>query len=285
MDKVFLDTGMYHYSLSNVSSDTVDQLRTLYDGQVFNRAQRFVDFQLDFVPTSFVRRLIKPQVALHLGDYQIFNPTLKSKVLASLEWGLNWCVASYDLNRLIVHASVIVKDGKAIIFPAAQGSGKSTLSCLMASQGWRLYSDEMAIIDLDSFTVLPNFRPACLKNEAINVVREFNSTCAMGPLIEGTQKGTIAHTRFHTYADYCQFEPAKIVGVVSVKYKKGEGISQSPLTGAQCMAQLIQNSFNYGLIGQPAFEAAFDVANKSTSLAVRYSDIDQMTTLLDTLIQ
>ena len=68
---------------------------------------------------------------------------------AMFEWGLNWVVANHAHQFAIVHAAAVEKDGRGFIFPGAPGSGKSTLCAALVSRGWRLLSDEMAMISLD----------------------------------------------------------------------------------------------------------------------------------------
>lgn len=74
------------------------------------------------------------------------------------EWGLNWVVAQNAHQFLVIHAAVVERHGRALIFPGAPGSGKSTLCAALLSRGWRLLSDEMALISRQNGEVTPFFR-------------------------------------------------------------------------------------------------------------------------------
>jgi serine kinase of HPr protein (carbohydrate metabolism regulator) len=52
--------------------------------------------------------------------------------------------------------------GKGVLLSAVSGSGKSTLSAELALNGWRLLSDELALIDSE-VKLVPLTRPVSLK--------------------------------------------------------------------------------------------------------------------------
>src|SRR3546814_969352 len=62
------------------------------------------------------------------------------------DWSSDVC--SSDLQFLIIHAAALEKSGRAAILPGAPGSGKSTLTAYLVHNGWRLLSDELALISL-----------------------------------------------------------------------------------------------------------------------------------------
>ena len=47
---------------------------------------------------------------------------------------------------LLVHAAVLERDGRAVVMPGPSGVGKSTLCAALVARGWRLLSDEVAMI-------------------------------------------------------------------------------------------------------------------------------------------
>ena len=54
-----------------------------------------------------------------------------------------------------IHASVAAHDGGCVLFPAATGSGKSTLTAALLARGYTYVTDDFALIEGDEFTVLP----------------------------------------------------------------------------------------------------------------------------------
>jgi len=78
-----------------------------------------------------LRRVIKPHVMFEVNQYKPFMPLPAEHAFALLEWGMNWCIAAHEFTRLILHSAVLVKNNKAIVFPAMPGSGKSTLTAFL----------------------------------------------------------------------------------------------------------------------------------------------------------
>ena len=50
----------------------------------------------------------------------------------------------------LLHSAVLVKNGKAILFPGASKSGKSTLSIALLRDGFKYVSDEVAAVDVNT---------------------------------------------------------------------------------------------------------------------------------------
>ncbi|MDX1582234.1 MAG: hypothetical protein R3338_01415 [Thermoanaerobaculia bacterium] len=52
-------------------------------------------------------------------------------------------------GEVVLHASVVLKNGRAVLITGASGSGKSTTALLLERSGWKLGSDDFAIIHDD----------------------------------------------------------------------------------------------------------------------------------------
>ena len=50
----------------------------------------------------------------------------------------------------VLHAGAVVRGGAAVLLPAGSGSGKTTLTAGLLTRGFRLFSDEVAAIDVAS---------------------------------------------------------------------------------------------------------------------------------------
>ncbi len=69
---------------------------------------------------------------------------------------------------LMFHAAVLAQDKGAIIFPAESGAGKSTLAAVLASKGWMFFTDELAMIMPELFSVTACPLPICVKPGSID---------------------------------------------------------------------------------------------------------------------
>ncbi|MFS1702624.1 HprK-related kinase A [Alteromonas sp. AMM-1] len=232
-------------------------------------------------PASLIRRLIKPIVQFECNFSVPFKPLPQSQSYALLEWGLNWCLATGHFNHLLLHAAVLVKDGQAILFPAMPGSGKSTLTAWLGIHGWKVYSDEMAVIDLVAGTVQPLYRPICLKNQSIDLVKQWSPNAVLTPTCHDTAKGSVAHLKAHHWEEYATFQPARIVGVVFPKY---DASATEPklftVDKLQTYESLYSNAFNYHVLGQQSFEILLNVVNHIQGFEVHYASLDFMSDFL-----
>ena len=173
-----------------------EAISRLYPDYALVDDQEFADFHLSLWHGSRLRRLMGRGQSLFLFDGTApFKPLPVNQVYPSFEWGLNWCVANHCHQYLVLHAAVVERNGRAAILAAPPGSGKSTLCAGLVNRGWRLFSDELALIDTVTGELVAFPRPICLKNASIPVISNFAPEAELGPLVSETRKGTIAHVR------------------------------------------------------------------------------------------
>jgi HprK-related kinase A len=279
-----VDIGAYRFCFENCPKDIVNYFDAIYDESVNHLPSEPVDFFLDIQHTSWIRRVVKPQVCLYIDNQRPFNPISPKLLLPSIEWGMNWCIASLDYTKLLIHSSVLVKNGKAIIFPATPGSGKSTLATYFGLQDWDLYSDEMAIIYPDSNLVKPMHRPASLKNKSISVIKNSCEEALFSPITKGTLKGDIAHVKLKTRRQFNSLQDATIVAVVFPKYNANSELSITQISQVEGFAKLVHHSFNYSVLGETGFSTLKKVVNGCEFFSAKYSCYDGLGEFLDEII-
>lgn len=197
------------------------------------------------------------------------------------EWGLNWVVANNAHQYAIVHAATVEKSGRAVILPGAPGSGKSTLCAAMVCRGWRLLSDEMALISLQDGMLWPFPRPIGLKNASIGVMRDYAQSVVMGETVADTAKGTVAHMRAPRASIDAARTPARAQIVAFPTYKSGAPLQALPLGKAQALMRLIENCFNYSTLGAAGFTALADTVDRCECLAIEYGSMDGAIEILE----
>nr|WP_305910228.1 HprK-related kinase A [Methylomarinum sp. Ch1-1]MDP4521225.1 HprK-related kinase A [Methylomarinum sp. Ch1-1] len=217
------DIGPFVVRLRTQDVGVLRNLSLLYED--FDLAQQsFVDFHVDMKQPVGLRRWFRPQILFSVDGHDLFEPFPLSHALPLFEWGLNWCIARRAHQYLMLHSAVVEKMGKAIIFPAFPGAGKSTLSAALGRRGWRFLSDEFGLVRAEDGLLQPMPRPVPLKNESIQVIREFSSTATIGPLFPKTRKGTVAHLKSPSPSvDQCK-QLAKPALVIFPRYQKDSEI-------------------------------------------------------------
>ncbi|MGS2721918.1 HprK-related kinase A [Paraglaciecola aestuariivivens] len=275
---MLLNLGLYIVNI-NTDQPIIPSINAIYGDAKVPDAP--VDFEVRLHAPSLLRRYVRPQVSFYCDQHTPFKPLPASQAFALLEWGMNWCIATHDHTRLLIHAAVIVKDNQAIIFPASPGSGKSTLSAFMALSGWSLYSDEMAVIDLDNGTVAPLFRPVCLKNDSIGLVKKWFPKSIFTETCRDTQKGDVAHLKGTTWNDFVNYSAVDIAAVVFPKFQKDTQLKIYSINQLQAFEGLSEHSFNCGVLANLGFNCIDKIIKNTALFEIEYSDLSEVKAFLE----
>jgi HprK-related kinase A len=273
-----INTGLYHFELLSDVATVNNAVEIIY-GDVPESDQP-VDFRVRLTFESLVRRFIKPQISFYSDQHSPFKPLPVSQAAALLEWGMNFCIVGNEYSKLLVHAAVLVKNGKAIVFPALPGSGKSTLTAFLGLSGWSTYSDEMAIINPDSGLVSPLYRPVCLKNDSISLVKQWHPSAPFTAISKDTQKGDVAHVKVLNWDQYIQLQPVPIVAIVFPKYQRDTELTIYQLNDTQAFNFLSKNSFNYNVLGRTGFDAVDNIVRNCKNFEINYNDLNEVDAFL-----
>ena len=279
---MYIDSGLCRYHIVNLPSEIERELFDLYGNaaSVEPDTSQWYDYHLDVKHTSLLRRVLRPQVVIDVEGQLPFNPVSPDKLLPSLEWALNWCVAAYENQKLLIHSSVVTKSGKAILFPAVSGSGKSTLATYLGANGWQMYSDELSVISLDSAHVNPIYRPSSLKNASIDVIKSHCNNVSFSPVTRATHKGDIAHVKLYSYNQFKTFAPVPVKAVVFPKYQKNSETTIMRLSKINGFGALHRQCFNYEILGHAGFQLLSRLSQQVSFYHVEYSDLAEMDELV-----
>ena len=246
-------------------------------------AEEFADFHVSVERPRNLRRWFGQQVVFRYDGQSPFEPLPGDQGFPLLEWGLNWCVYARCDHFLSMHCAVLERGGRALIMPAPSGSGKSTLCAGLAFRGWRLLSDELAVIDPSSCEVLPVPRPISLKNRSIDIIRGFAPAAVFGAVVPDTVKGSVCHVQPPADAVARGHERARPGWVVFPKYVAGAPARLSPLPKAGAFMELMRQAFNDNTHGREAFGLLADVVEQSDCYEFSYSELDDAVRVFDGL--
>lgn len=235
----------------------------------------FADFHIEIAAPGSPRRWLRPQVDFIFDGFRPFKPLPQAHAYPMFEWGLNWCIANHCHQYVMIHAAVIERDGYAAVLAAPPGSGKSTLCAGLVSRGWRLLSDELALIDPERLLLVPVPRPISLKNASIDVIRHYVPDAVMGPPARDTHKGTVTHLRAPSASIARASEPARPAWLVFPRYQPGAGAGFVSRSRARAVVGLMDNAFNYSHLARRAFETLARLADRCTCHDFAYADLDE----------
>jgi len=243
----------------------------------------FADLHFSVDTPRNLRALWRKQVSFKFDDESPFKPLPYAQARPFFEWGLNWCIATTAHQYLIIHAAVVAKHDCCVLIPGHPGAGKSTLCAALVAAGWRLLSDEMALIAMDTGLIWPVPRPISLKNASIEIIRTRNPEIFLGPPVTDTLKGTVAHMRAPRDSIMAAHIPATAAWVVYPGYQAGIALAAEPVSLCHSILKLADDSFNLPLLGGTGFEVLADVAAHCSSYKLHYSDLDEAIAWFGTL--
>lgn len=246
----------------------IDQLRELYR---YYPSPNLPDFTVRLEATRPWRRLVRPSIRI-AGDYTLPEaaPLPLAQGLLAAEMAMNLQLALGGRRYLLLHASCVERDGRALLMTGESGAGKSTLATLLAAKGWRFMGDEFALIDPETGLVHAFPRLISLKNAGIAAAMAAQPDARFGPLLAGTPKGDIRHMVPDGLAVGAMDEPARPVLLLFPRY--GHAAETLPVRGSEAFVRLTQASTNYVAMGEAGFATLTRLVRTVPAQAIDYPD-------------
>ena len=270
-DGLHVRTGPIVASIRSPLDTVAEGIALHYAEHMVEKASDFADFHVTVERPRNLRRWIAPQVVFRFDGLSTFAPLPGDQGFPTLEWGLNWCVSSHCHQFLIIHAAVLERAGRALIMPAPSGSGKSTLCAALALSGWRLLSDELALIAPEDGHVVSLPRPISLKNESIDAVRSSFPEAVFGRTVLETMKGSVVHVRPPADSVRRAAQSAIPAWVIAPSFLADADASLEPMPKARAMMCLVDNAFNYNVHGRAGFAALSTLVDRADCYRFTYS--------------
>lgn len=279
MHEFRVQVGPAAFRIGSAWKRPLDQLADLYRDYP---TPDIPDYSVRLEAVSFLRRFIRPAVSIN-GDYMLPDaaPLPLAQALLAAEMAMNLQMALGWRRHLLLHASAVEKDGKALIMTGASGSGKSTLAAMLGCKGWRFMGDEFVLVDLVTGDAVPFPRLISLKNEAIGAMQVTALDGRFGPLMQGTPKGDIRHLVPARDAIREMVQPAKPSLLLFPSFGFEPIVRE--ILPSEVFIRLTQASTNYVALGEAGFTSLTRFIKTVPARAIDYRDGQEAEALVDRL--
>lgn len=267
-----LRIGPYVYKLQSNLPTVVEGVTRLYADFRLAADHEFIDYNVGLTQRGL--GWLRRRAEFLFDEVNPFETVPIGQAYAFLEWGMNWCVSLHSNEYLKLHAGVVAKDNTAIVLPGVPGAGKSTLCAALGLCGWRILSDEHALLTPRTSQVVPLCRPVSLKNESIEVIKGFSSDAVFGPISTETHKGVVAHMKADLNPDSHDPCSLDVCALVFPQFSTKGPQQLTPRRRADSFVLAAYHSFNYSLLCHSGFEAMKTLLDSVECYDLVYHDLD-----------
>jgi hypothetical protein len=244
----------------------------------------FVDGDASPLAYSVVDRgeATKNRYALYFGRERLALTHSGSFAVATLLWHVNrGAISSGSREFVLVHAGAVEWAGRAVVFPAPMESGKTTLVAGMVRAGARYLSDEAAAIEPQTLLVHPFPKALTIGAGSWGVLAD------LAPKVD-PQLARYMRDDWHIDARAirpdCLAPPSAPSFVIAPTYVRNATTSLEPMTRADAVMHLGQNSFNLTEHGRRGLDVLAAVARRSTCHRLVVGDLDEACELVSRVL-
>ena len=280
---VQISIGPFLVRLRSPLAEVDGHLKRLYADFPMRVSDGAGHFDIAILPGRGGRRWIRRQSSVIVNGVRPFLPLPHHLAGPSLEWALNWSIGSNAHLWIAVHAAVVERSGRTLILPGSSGSGKSTLCAALTGVGWRLFSDEFALIDVDTGQVVPLPRPISLKNAAIEIIRRRQPHAVFGLQARDMEGAQFVHMRPLPDSVARANQRAHPAWLILPRFVAGHPTTLEPLPKARALMHLTDQSFNYNYMGSSGYRCLAELVRQVDCYRLEYGDLDDVLGVLERL--
>lgn len=185
-------------------------------------------------------------------------------------------------ERLLFHAAVVVKHGRAVVFPGEAGSGKTTVAAALMARGYRVFSDELAVLNVDSLRVSPLPLPMSIKPRSVEPLSRYYpglAQCAMHRRADGKKVRYLSLSGEKRTGS--TDDSAPVVLLVFPKYTQGTENRLTAIDEAGALRHLAETGSSNRDLTSRDVEAMIAVVKTNPCYELAFTDVSQAVALLE----
>lgn len=213
----------------------------------------------------------KPSLSLWDDERRLYFGNSKYQVCFILmNKVITRCIATNE-NKHAIHAAAVFKDDSCIIIPGKSGSGKSSLTLWLLTNGYHYLTDELIFLS-ETGKVTPLTRPICLK------VNKKNSHWPMHNLhneqLVQSNEGTMIPHRLVT-KNFHRKTP-QVTHIVFPRFDKESDPSLEVISHARSSLYLLQAHVNARNLQKHGVPVISKIIKECTSFKLTYNNFEDL---------
>jgi hypothetical protein len=190
--------------------------------------------------------------SLYLDDERLHEVETASTMLDFVLADITVQAVERMEDHVALHAAAAAWDRRGIIFPGPPDAGKTTLVAGLTSVGFSYLSDEAALIDPRTGVLHPFPRALAMDGHSVDAIPGLRRKLP-------PDHDQYMRLRFHVAPDDLRpgaiGRPCRIKHVIAPKYEPGGGTTLEPMSRAEALMTLAENSFNFVRFGAVAVDS------------------------------
>jgi HprK-related kinase A len=175
-------------------------------------------------------------------------------------------------DYIALHAGAVSSQGRGVILPAPPDSGKTTLVAGLTRAGFSYLSDEVALIDPASGLLHPLPRPLAMDDGSLDAIPGLRSTLP-------SDHESLMRYRFHIAPEDLRKSPVgtpcRVSHVIAPRFESGSPTTLAPMSRAETVMSLAENSFNFRRFGSRGLRALVPVVADAKCFRIRFGDLNE----------
>lgn len=222
------------------------------------------------------------QLMLSRGSTVLYEGAEPSELATSLIQQTIYHLIDNNKDGMALHAAALSRGGKAVIFPGASGSGKTSLSTWLATRGFNYLTDEYVFIKKNSNVIQAFMRPPNVKVSGLAALRGvFKLDEHEHSTIQGKHVAMIPPRLLNPGN---KPENAEIKLIVFPKYVQAAPFKLQRLSKAKAGLSLMACLVNARNLSGHGFDEAARLVRNTPAYDLQYSSFEQFGTQLERIL-
>jgi hypothetical protein len=180
--------------------------------------------------------------AVFMGRQNVHRGSSFAGPIDYILWDISSCAIKGLSDFLALHAGAVSHEGRGILLPGPPDSGKTTLTAALTRGGCSYLTDEAALIEPDTGLLHPFPRALWMESPTLDVIPGLRST--LHPDFRAVKRGQYHISPGDLRPDAIG-SPSPIGFVIAPTYSKGADTELVPMSRAETIVMLADNSFNF----------------------------------------